>query len=271
MDRRRQDSKQLGKAVVDAMKEGLMRGTDSTELVYTRAERCRICNLVRSDLPNAADVLIIIDRELANNSTCKAAVEAVEALVSEWPSEQRPTYAAVRNHANRHLKRDIVMARRLMEAHALQGGIDVETGDGSILNPGGLLALIMQKGSEQVRDGRVTPTVSEAIAASRAMTAIETDRLKARLDEALTTIRALVDVLKEVAPEVLASMTPSTSKISAERRHGVVVIPEAGPGEHRALEEGSVGFRCDECQLPAKSRGGLLQHKRAKHPTVSAS
>lgn len=48
-------------------------------------------------------VRTIIDRELMGNATYKAALDAIEPFVAEWPPDQRPTYAAVRNHAKRHL------------------------------------------------------------------------------------------------------------------------------------------------------------------------
>lgn len=168
MDRRTRESKMVGNAVADALKQGLDHAAELKVLEYIRAQRCRICGLEERDWPNAIDVQRIIDRELMNSATCRSALEAVEPLVAEWPPDQRPTYAAVRNHSKNHLKRDQALVRQLMEAHALDAGIDVEQGEGSILTAGGVLALILQKGYEQVRDGRATPTIGETIAASRA-------------------------------------------------------------------------------------------------------
>jgi hypothetical protein len=215
---------------------------------------------------------MLIDRELANSSTYRAALETVEALVSEWPPDQRPTYAAIRNHAKRHLMRDHAVARRLMEGYAVKDGIDVENGEGSILNPQGVLALIMQKGSELVRDGRLEPNINEIITASRVMSTIDTERSRASLDEAHGMIHALVTVLQELAPEALASLAGPGSEISVPRREGIVVVPEAVSSTLPLPSEAGDGFPCDECSTTvAKSRGGLLQHKRAKHASVPAS
>lgn len=180
MDRRTRDSKLVGNALADALKSDLTRAAQDKALEYVRAERCRICGLEQRDLSNAIDVRIIIDRELMNNATCKTALGAVEHLVAQWPVEQRPSYTAVRNHAKRHLKRDEAIVRQLMEAYAVDDGIDVEKGEGSILTTRGVLALILQKGYEEVRDGGAAPTIGETIAASRAINAIERERLLGR-------------------------------------------------------------------------------------------
>ena len=59
----------------------------------------------------------------------------------EWPEDERPNYAAVRNHARRHLKRDDAFARAVLERHAADAGVDIETDGGSILTPAGMMAL----------------------------------------------------------------------------------------------------------------------------------
>jgi hypothetical protein len=136
MDRRTRDSKLVGNAVAAALREDLERGARLTALEYFRAERCRICGPDERDRPNSTVVRITIDRELMSNATYKAALDAIEPFVAEWPPDQRPTYTAVRNHAKRHLRRDQALVRQLMEAHALDAGVDVEQGEGSISYPG---------------------------------------------------------------------------------------------------------------------------------------
>jgi hypothetical protein len=263
VDRRTRDSKAVGKAVAAAFREDLERKARVTALEYFRADRCRICGLDDQDLPNSIDVRTIIDRELMSNATYKAALDAIEPFVAEWPPDQRPTYAAVRNHAKRHLKRDQALVRQLMEDHALDAGIDVEQGEGSILTPGGVLALIAQKGYEQVRDGEAVPTVGETIAASRALNAAEIERLREALDEERRRGRLLITILQEAAPDALRSLTGSSPELSAES--DVIVLPEAGANDPAGAEEESSGYKCEACNTVAKSRGGLLQHKRRKH------
>lgn len=149
--------------------------------------------------------------------------------------------------------------RRLMEAHALDAGVDVEQGEGSILTPGGVLALVAQKGYEQVRDGEAVPTIGETIAASRALNAAEIERLREALDEERRRGRLLITILQEAAPDALRSLTGSSPELSAES--DVIVVPEAGANDPAA----SSGYKCEACNTVAKSRGGLLQHKRRKH------
>ena len=236
-------------------------------MVYARAERCRICALHGSDLPNANHVRRTIDRELLNNSTYKGALEAVEDLVDEWPPvAQRPTYAAVRNHARHHLKWDATLARRLMEAHAEKDGIDIEQGDGPIFNPGGALATIAQKGTELVRDGRLTPTVAETIAASRALSAIEEDRLREDLASARTEARLLRAVLQDLAPDALASVASSTFGPPLELESEVLVLPESSDDEDPPRKESEIGFPCGDCATVARSKRGLTQHRNSRHP-----
>jgi hypothetical protein len=148
--------------------------------------------------------------------------------------------------------------RQLMEAHALDAGVDVEQGEGSIIAPGGVLALIAQKGYEQVRDGEAAPTIAETIAASRALNATETERLREELDEARRRVRLLITVLQEASPDALRSLTGSRPELSAESE--VIVLPEAGANDPASVEEESSGYTCDDCNTAAKSRGGLLQH-----------
>jgi hypothetical protein len=263
MDRRTRDSKLVGNAVADALREDLERGARITALEYFRAERCRICGLDDRGLPNSTVVRITIDRELMINATYQAALDAIEPFVAEWPPDQRPTYTAVRNHAKKHLKRDQALVRQLMEAHALDAGVDVEQGEGSILTPGGVLALILQKGYVRVRDGEAAPTIGETIAASRALNATETEHLREELDKERRRVRLLITVLQEASPDALRSLTGSTPELSA--KSDVMVLPEAGANDPAAVEEEPSDYKCEDCDTVAKSRGGLLQHKRRKH------
>ena len=265
LDRRTSDAKAFG-SLAQAFKGGLAEDGEGTDLVYARAERCRICVLHGSDLPNANHVRRAIDRELLNNSTYKGALEAVEDLVDEWPTAQRPTYAAVRNHARHHLRWDATLARRLMEAHAEKDGIDIEQGDGPIFNPGGALATIAQKGTELVRDGRLTPTVAETIAANRALSAIEEDRLREDLASARTEARLLRALLQELAPDALASVASSTFGPPLEPESVVLALPESSDGDDPPPMESEIGFPCDECATVARSKGGLTQHRNSRHP-----
>jgi hypothetical protein len=277
MDRRTHDSKMIGKTVSAIMREGFGDDPQAAAREYARAERCRICGPDNLVLPNARDVRKLIDRELLNNATYKAAVEAVEYLVGKWPDDQRPTYAAVRNHAKRHLKRDEAIVRTLMETHAHEDGIDVEHGEGTILSAGGVLAVIAQKGFQEIRDGRAVPTVAETIAASRAMNTIERERLLEERDEARREARLVKTILQDVASGATASVTTSAPELPAPppelpapppelpapARDELVVVPEADPDDQAAAEQR--GFSCDECKRMVKSRGGLLQHKRRMH------
>jgi hypothetical protein len=266
MDRRTGDAKQIGKALAERLRQDVDGAARVTELEYFRAERCRICNLDnRDDLPNATQVRRVIDRELMNNATCRRAVEAAEPFVAEWPPDQRPTYAAVRNHSKNHLKRDYTLIRQLMEAHAVNAGIDIEEGEGPILTPGGVLAVIAQKGYEQVRDGHATPTIGDTIAASRALVAIEKEALLAALEKERRRVRLLVAALQEATPGALDSVTSSPSELPTGEETSVVYLPEADAGDPTDLEEVSEGFNCDECATVAKTQRGLLQHKGWKH------
>jgi len=196
MDRRTRESKMVGNAVADALKQDLDRTAQLKVLEYARAQRCRVCGLEERDWPNAIDVQRIIDRELMNTATYRSALDAVEPFVAEWPTDQRPTYAAVRNHSKNHLKTDQALVRQLIEAHALDAGIDVDEGEGSILTAGGVLALFLHKGYEEVRDGRATPTIGETIAAARAINATEKERLLAERDEERRKVRLLLTLLR---------------------------------------------------------------------------
>jgi hypothetical protein len=269
MDRRTSESKLIGKTAGDIMRQG-PDDRARAALVYVRAERCRICGPDNLALPNAAEVRNLIDRELLNSATYRAAAEAVEYLVGEWPADRRPTYAAVRNHAKRHLRRDDAIVRALIETHALEAGIDVEQGDGTILTPGGVLAVIAQMGFQEIRDGRAVPTVAETIAASRAMNTIERERLLAERDEARREARLVKTILQDVAPDATASVTTSAPELPAPPpglpappRDELVVVPEADTDDQAAAEQS--GFSCDECKRVTKSPGGLLQHKRRRH------
>jgi hypothetical protein len=150
-----------------------------------------------------------------------------------------------------------------MEARALDAGVDVEQGEDSILTPRGVLALIAQKGYEQVRDGEAVPTIGETIAASRALNAAVIERLREELDEERRRVRLLSTVLEEAAPDALRSLAGSGSELPATS--DVIVLPEADVNDSAAVEEESIGFKCEDRNTVAKSRGGLLQHERRKH------
>ena len=249
MDRRTQDSKQIGRAI----SEGLRADLDS------------------ADLPHATQVRRVIDRELMSNASYRGAVDAAEPFITDWPADQRPTYAAVRNHAKRHLNRDQVLMRRLMETYAANTGIDIQESEGPILTPGGVLAVIAQKGYEQMRDGQATPTIGDTIAASRALIAIDREALVAALEEERRKVRLLVTTLREGLPDGFNSATPSPSELPTDSGSSVIIVPEADPGDPTNQEGISERYVCDECATIAKTERGLLQHKRRKHPDAVAS
>jgi hypothetical protein len=265
MDRRTHGSK-LVSTFAEVLSEDLARGADATAMQYARADRCRICNLDRRDLPNAIDVQILVDYELLSNSTYKGALDVVADLVAEWPADDRPTYTAVRNHARRHLDRDQVLLRQVMETYAAEAGVDVEQDEGSILTPRGVLTVVLQKGYEEITAGRATPTIAETIDASRAMGVIENERLKAELAEARRQVRLLSTVVQEVSPQDAEAATRSMAALPAGPDTRVVTLPEAGAADGpAATRQAPTGFGCDRCDLVAKSERGLARHKEAKH------
>lgn len=69
------------------------------------------------------------------------------------------------------------------------------------------------------------------------LTAIDSERRNAKLEEAQSTIRVLLDVLQEVAPEMLTSMPIPRSAISFPSREELVVLPEADASQRPALKE----------------------------------
>jgi hypothetical protein len=107
------------------------------------------------------------------------------------------------------------------------------------------------------------PTIGETIAAARALNAAETERLREELDKERRRVRLLSTVLQETSPDALRSLTGSSRELSAKSE--VVILPEAGANDPTAVEEESSGYKCEECSIVAKSRGGLLQHQRRKH------
>jgi hypothetical protein len=87
--------------------------------------------------------------------------------------------------------------------------------------------------------------------------------LREELDEERRRVRVLITVLEETSPDALRSLTGSSPELSA--KSDVIVLPEAGANDPAAVEEVSSGYKCEDCNTVAKSRGGLLQHKRRKH------
>ena len=269
MDRRTQDAKQIGISLAERFRADLDRAARATELEYVRAQRCRICGLDDSALPHAAQVRRVIDRELMSNASYRGAVDAAEPFITAWPPDQRPTYAAVRNHAKRHLDRDQALMRQLMETYAVNTGIDIEESEGPILTPGGVLAVIAQKGYEQVRDGHSTPTIGESIAASRVLIAIDREALLAALEEERRKVRLLVTTLREASPGAFDSATRAPSELRTGTGSSVIILPEADAGDPTDEEGVSEGYNCDECATVAKTKRGLRQHKRWKHAAGS--
>jgi hypothetical protein len=265
MDGRTTEAKEIGRALAEVLNQDLDRAARVTELAYIKAERCRICGIDDRDLPNTTQVRRVIDRELMNGATYRAAVEAAEPFVAEWPLDQRPTYAAVRNHSKRHLDRDQTIIRQLMEAHALNAGIDIEEGEGPILTAGGVLAVIAQRGYEEVRDGHATPTVGETIAASRAMVTIEKEMLAAALEEERRKARRLMAALQELAPGALESALSSSSELTSGPESSVIFLPDAKAGDPADIEQVRSGLKCNDCGTVAKTERGLRQHRNRKH------
>jgi len=231
---------------------------------YEAADRCRICRGGGSDLPNALEVRVVVDQELMRNSTYKGAAVAVQHLVMDWPEDEQPNYAAVRNHARRHLKRDDAFARQILERHAIDAGVDVEGDIGSILTPAGLMALVQEMTYEGLRDGSLKPTILEGLKASEALEAASSQRLKAELDETRARLRALASIAQETAPDALRALGPERLSIQASQTAVPLPAPDQ-PSEGSATSEGERPFTCDVCGIRAKSKGGLSQHHNRKH------
>jgi hypothetical protein len=263
MDRRTGEAKQIGNSIAERLRADIDKSARAIELEYIKAERCRICGLDRSDLPHSTHVREVIDRELMSNATYRGAIDAAEPFIAGWPPDQRPTYAAVRNHAKRHLNRDQALMRQLMETYAVNTGIDIEESEGPILTPGGVLAVIAQKGYEQVRDRQATPTIGDTIAASRALIAMDREALLAALEEERGKVRLLMTALREAS--AFDSQTSSPSESRTGGTSSVIILPEEDASDPTGEEEVSEGYSCDECATVAKTKRGLTQHKRWKH------
>jgi hypothetical protein len=263
MDRRTTDAKTVSKMGLDSMRESASRGLDIVRWEYGRAERCRICGLESEHLPHAFEVNCIIDRELMRNATYKEVLEAVEPLVAEWPAEKRPTYSAVRNHAKQHLRRDEAFVRELLEQHAREDGIDVDDGQGSILTPKGLLAFVMEKGFEEMQKYQMTPTVSETISASKALAAMEAERLRTERDEAQAQVRVMTRLLHQAAPATLDAA--QVSALPARAQGEVVVLPENEAVDAALVPSRAGGVSCDKCGRTFGTDRGMDQHARRAH------
>jgi hypothetical protein len=262
MDRRTKESKQVVKMGLDSMRETASRRLDTARWDYGRSERCRICGMEADGLPHAFEVNCIIDRELMRNATTRQVLDAVEPLVAGWPDEMRPTYAAVRNHA-KHLRRDEVLVRELLEHHAREEGIDIDYGEGSILTPKGALALIVEKGVEGIQQDHIVPTVSETISASRTLEAIETERLRAELEEVRSRAKVMSSVLQQVAPEALAAV--QRGELPERTRGEVVVVPESDQLDAVIVASSQGGIRCSGCGRAFATERGVQQHSRRAH------
>ena len=263
MDRRTKEAKQVAKMGLDSMRETVSRRLNTARWEYGRSERCRICGMEADGLSNAFEVNCIIDRELMRNATTRQVLEAVEPLVAGWPAEMRPTYAAVRNHAKLHLRRDEALVRELLEHHAREEGIDIDYGEGSILTPKGALALIVQKGFEGIQQDHIVPTVSETISASRALEAIETERLRAELEQVRSRAKVMSSILQQLAPEALAATQPG--ELPEQSGVEVVVLPDSDQLDAALVPSSQGGVTCDRCGRAFSTERGAQQHARRAH------
>lgn len=231
---------------------------------YVQAARCRVCNTRDRDMAETIEVRRRIDEVLLIGGSYRSALVAVEHLVAEWPDPERPTYAAVRNHAKKHLRVDEVMARMVMERQARADGIDPEDDDGSILTPAAVLALILEKGFRSMHDLDLRPTVAETITAARSLSTIDTERLRMQLRQALETNSALIAIIRERVPDAdLEGATRSSSS-------SVVIVPEAEVNRPHQLHSGPERA-CEICGRTAKSAQGLKVHIARMHQETSST
>lgn len=265
MDRRTEMSKIFGKVMAEGMEkhEKELPGIQA-RMRYIAADRCRICRGGRSDLPHAVEVRLIVDEALMRNSTYEGAAVAAQHLVMEWPEDERPNYAAVRNHARRHLKRDDAFARAILEKHAADAGVDIETDGGSILTPSGMMALTMEKTYEGLQDGSLRPTLAEGLKAGAALEAAQSQRLRSQLDEAQQRIRLLSSVVQS-EPEALTALKDEEDYGATDGAASPPLPARHRSGPSPADNDAHGPFKCGICGLEAKTKGGLSQHRNRKH------
>jgi hypothetical protein len=231
---------------------------------YVQAARCRVCNTRNRDLAETVEVRTRIDEVLLRGGSYRSALVAVEHLVAEWSNPERPTYAAVRNHAKKHLRVEEVMTRMVMEREARAEGIDPEDEEGSILTPAGVLALIQERGFRNLQDADIKPTVAETMTAARSLSAIDSERLRMQLRQALDANSALMAIIREWAPD--ADIDPALGTRSSSSR--VVVVPKAEVSGPKQLDAGTEAG-CEICGRKTKSARGLKVHSARMHGDVS--
>jgi hypothetical protein len=196
MDRRRSAWKRTARDAKE--KDPVAKGPNWEQVVqgiersYTPQPRCHICRL-----PDR--IRAVIDSLLVSKAWGYAQILVhVAPLLEDGPQRDRPDYHSLRRHALNHLAVDRLAIRELVERRAADVGRDIVASNQPLLTSLAVYELIRARGFEEIAEGRVAPTVKEALEAARLLEPIEQeiDRERDR-----TVLMAFVAEVKEALPE----------------------------------------------------------------------
>jgi hypothetical protein len=172
---------------------------DNAKAAYKRAERCGICGPSEDQHPLRGHVVRVVDAMLLEGASYRDVLASIEPLVADLPEDGRPSYWQLRNHARRHLEADARIVRAIVEAEAVEGGVDLECHETPLVTPQAVFRITQQRFFEALVRRELQPTVREGLQASRFLDVAETEDLRRRLVQAEANISLLLSVLREIA------------------------------------------------------------------------
>lgn len=171
---------------------------------YRRESRCRVCN-ADEDTRKLIDTLLLYPKSY--REVLRLVTPLLEA--KQVAQKERPTYASIRVHQQRHLPFEKLAIREIVERRAKERGKDVLDGVQRLLTAEAFYETVVQKTWNRLVDGNIQPSLFEGMAAMKVLHSLEKEAAGAvDMNKVLVQLNVVLEVIRqEVSPEIWVLIT----------------------------------------------------------------
>ncbi len=203
MDRRSKSYKDLI-SLTPPTDELLSEEIDGVVYSYRRESRCKVCS-ADEDVRKLIDTLLLYPKSY--RETLRLVTPLLDA--KEMSSKERPTYASIRVHQQRHLPFEQLAVREIVERRAKERGRDILNGTQRLLTAEAFYETVAQKAWTRLVNGNIEPTLFEGMSAMKVLHGLEKEAASAvDMNKVLVQLNIVLEVIRqEVTSEVWDKIT----------------------------------------------------------------
>lgn len=209
MDRRQKSYRDLVK-LTPPTSDILSEEIDGEIYSYRRESRCKVCSADE-------DIRTLIDTLLLYPKSYREVLRLVTPLLDakELSPKDRPTYASIRVHQQRHLPFEKLAVREIVERRAKERGRDILNGTQRLLTAEAFYETIVQKSWDRLVQNNVQPTLYEGMTAMKVLHGLEKEAASSvDMNKVLVQLNVVLEVIRqEVSTDVWQKITQRLEEV----------------------------------------------------------